>query len=63
MKLVTFLNVRISIESNNFKEAYKKLCDGMKNMGAVDWQTDNYTHEDDSLNETEERSTEELFGE
>ncbi len=59
MKTTTFHNVTISINADNSKKAYAKLCDVLQTIDA-EWTTDTYTDTDTASEEA--RETTELFG-
>lgn len=57
-KFITFNNLSISIQAEDPKKAYDKLCEVLKDNGIVDWYSDTYTVNDSE----DEKPTEELWG-
>lgn len=59
MPTYNFHNITVSIEAENGKDAYTKLCSKLDKLTGGEWSTDTFST-DDSL---EEKSTRELFPE
>lgn len=53
MSTYTFQNVTISIEAENGKKAYSKLCDNLAD-NSIDWHTDTFSENDGDMRETVE---------
>lgn len=57
-----FFGVRITVSEEDPAEAYKSLCTALSAAG-FEWETDTYSVSlNDACDESEERSTEELWG-